>query len=640
MSRLFVGLCLATWLILLTFVQPAVASTAVLPIKLDYPLLRSFFVQQAFSEPEETAVIIDEHDGCQSLQLQHPEIFPENGALRLKADVALRMGLPLLDSCRMPIGLAGQIDVLLKVQLDVANWTLRFQTEDLRFTTLDGKSSVLSAQVLELVRERLFGHLDQVAVNLSTPVQELRDMLPLFFEPEAQTRIVKWLQGIRPGRVEARSEFYSVELLMEVETDQTAGGPPPPARELSADEMERFVSNWEGLDAFLVDQIGRLGQFGLDDQERADIMQTLLATRYQFVAALAADRSDSGGQDMVRAQFLAAWERLTPLFRKYLARDPAVAPWSFLVYLSAGDVLAALDTLGPSMGIEISRDGLLRLARLLAEDGGGVPLDYSFEVDPALRKMLGFGPPLEVPGEVFPGEEVDVENLIGVEDRAQKKVSWLRLATWFDLSPSLAFAAELPLADMQALKPWLVDLSNFDAYQQRVRALLQAEAKQVVDSGRLSADRHDLFAKILQATAWQESCFRQFQVKNGKMTYLRSWNNTSVGLMQINERVWRGLYRIDALRWDPKYNIQAGSEILRMYLSDYALKKAKGGLVTDDDLARATYALYNSGPQNFSSFLARHAGRNYGQSDALFWDKFVWVKADAFDRLKTCLFGE
>ncbi len=142
------------------------------------------------------------------------------------------------------------------------------------------------------------------------------------------------------------------------------------------------------------------------------------------------------------------------------------------------------------------------------------------------------------------------------------------------------------------------------------------------------------------ATAWQESCFRQFTVKNGKLTYLRSWNNTSVGLMQINERVWRGLYRVDALRWNPKYNIQAGSEVLRLYLTNYIFKKAEDGTLDEDGVARATYAIYNSGPQSFKKFLSRHSQQKYFPIDTLFWEKYFWTKAGQFDKLKSCLFGE
>ena len=633
MSSLFASLFLT--FLLMGSVQSATASTmVVLPIRLDYPLIRAIFVQQAFTDPGEAAVIIDENDGCLFLKLQNPQIYAADGSLRLKAQVTLRTGLPVLETCTMPIELEGQVDVRLNVQLDMSAWTLHFQADELRFTTLDGKSSTLSAQVLDLVKEGLFGHLDQVTVNLSTSVQELRETLPLFFQTDTQAKISKWLQSIRPGKIEALPEFYRIELLMEIEAEQPGTASTPQEKPLSAEEMELFVGSWEVWDAFLIYQINRLALFDLDDQDRATILQTLLETRYQLVSVLASDKPDPGG-DLVRVQFIAAWERFSPLFRKYLARDPSVAPLSFLVFLSAGDALATLDKLGPTLGLEISRDGLIRMARLLAE-GRAAPanLDYSFAVDPALRKSLGFGPPLAVPNQIFPNDDVDIETLDGAGAAAGEPSAWI------DFSPRLAFAAELPPADLQALKPWLVNSSNFDAYQQMVRPLFQEEAQNTVNSGKLAAEHRDLFETIMQATAWQESCFRQFTVKKGKLTYLRSWNNTSVGLMQINERVWRGLYRVEALRWSPRYNVQAGSEILQMYLSKYVFKKRDGNLSDEGSVARATYALYNSGPQNFKNFLARHAKQKYLKSDTLFWDKFVLTKAGEFDKLKSCLFDK
>jgi hypothetical protein len=635
MLRSFVSLCLGVWLILQAGVQPSAAATSVLPIRVDYPLIRSFFIRQAFTDPGETAVIIDENDGCQFLKLQHPDLYSENGSLRLKSQMTLKMGLSVLDNCSMPIELEGLIDVRLKVHLDLAGWKLHFRADDVRFSTLDGKPSILSAKVVDMVTQRLFDHLDQVTINLATPIQELQQTLPLFVQPEAQAKISKWLQSIRPGKIEARPEFFSIELIMDVETNPPGALPAPPEKRLSAEEMERFTRSWEIWDSFLVYQIDRLGLLGLDDQERALVLQTLLETRYQLAAVLASDQTDQG-KDLVRTQFLTVWERFSPLFRKYLVRDPAIEPLSFLIFLSAGDALAALDTLGPTLGLDISREGLIRLARLLAAGGTQpVKLDYTFEVDPALRNSLGFGPPLSVPDQLFHEEEVPPPG-----GGTEEEIKLLHPTTWLHFSPRSAFAAELPPAGRQALKAWIVDRSNFATYLPMVRSLLHEETGHVVASGKLTSDRSELFERIMNATAWQESCFRQFVVKGGKMTYLRSWNNTSVGLMQINERVWRGLYRADALRWAPKYNIQAGSEILRMYLSDYVLKVPPGTLKNEDDLARATYALYNSGPQNFKGFLKHHAQRHYLQLDALFWQKYNWTKDNEFDRLKECLFDE
>ena len=50
------------------------------------------------------------------------------------------------------------------------------------------------------------------------------------------------------------------------------------------------------------------------------------------------------------------------------------------------------------------------------------------------------------------------------------------------------------------------------------------------------------------------SCWRQYVVRGGKVSYLRS-QAASVGIMQ-NQRVWRG-YDMERVRWDMAYNIRA-----------------------------------------------------------------------------------
>jgi hypothetical protein len=62
--------------------------------------------------------------------------------------------------------------------------------------------------------------------------------------------------------------------------------------------------------------------------------------------------------------------------------------------------------------------------------------------------------------------------------------------------------------------------------------------------------------------------------------------------MQVNQHVWRGAYDLKGLQGDMAYNARAGSEILLRYLDDVA-GDHKG---TPEDLVRATYAVYNSGP--------------------------------------------
>jgi soluble lytic murein transglycosylase-like protein len=146
---------------------------------------------------------------------------------------------------------------------------------------------------------------------------------------------------------------------------------------------------------------------------------------------------------------------------------------------------------------------------------------------------------------------------------------------------------------------------------------------------------------MIMATAWQESCWRQFIKSDGSMKPLFSYNQSSVGLMQINERVWRGLYKTESLRWNIEYNARAGAEILDHYLKDYALKKMDpANPLGHDTLGRAVYAMYNGGPGQFQEFLKRNKTHSFYESDKLFWDKYTLAKAGEFEKVSVCLVGK
>jgi hypothetical protein len=95
------------------------------------------------------------------------------------------------------------------------------------------------------------------------------------------------------------------------------------------------------------------------------------------------------------------------------------------------------------------------------------------------------------------------------------------------------------------------------------------------------------------------------------------------GLMQVNQRVWRGVYDIKGLVGDIEYNGRAGTEILLNYLSRYAIRKGEhkqpGGV---SNLARASYAAYNGGPGHLTRYRAAKRNPALKKVDDLFWQKY------------------
>jgi hypothetical protein len=107
--------------------------------------------------------------------------------------------------------------------------------------------------------------------------------------------------------------------------------------------------------------------------------------------------------------------------------------------------------------------------------------------------------------------------------------------------------------------------------------------------------------------------------------------------MQINERVWRGVYDRNRLRWDIRYNALAGCEITDLYLRTYALKHPDWKKDADLELlSRVVYSMYNGGPGQYKKFLARErAGKHY-RSDLLFSEKLQWIGKGEWERIKDC----
>ncbi len=303
--------------------------------------------------------------------------------------------------------------------------------------------------------------------------------------------------------------------------------------------------------------------------------------------------------------------------------DPSQSRLGYLSFITAGDALMILDELGPAFGIEISRNGLIRLAKILG--GESVELEYSQEVNEALQKLF----------EVYPEEKQEGVQEAPVQEIKPDTSFNELLRTIEDFFIASVYAAELP--SFAEIKRWQPPADKPGEYLEQVKKVLDFAATSLVIRRHLPNHFNRIFATLIPAIAWQESCFKQFVIKDKKLTYLLSYNNSSVGLMQVNERVWRGIYDTQRLRWDIKYNASAGCEIADLYLQKYALKKyGKNILKQTDMLAQLVYAMYNGGPGQYDKFLKRSKGKKLYESDQLFAQKYNWVKNDSWENVEKC----
>jgi hypothetical protein len=404
---------------------------------------------------------------------------------------------------------------------------------------------------------------------------------------------------------------------------------------LAEAELARLTTSWEVWDAYLVHMITSLGRHQLSADDRRRLLDTLLAIRYQFINALATAAIEP---DIIRQQFVAAWKNLTPVFHHHLGGRPSGNLLGYLAFFTASDALVALDRIGPQLGLDISREGLIRLARLLAGQQP-VSLVYGGEVDTNLRQMVGLEAEPGFEGPIFKGEEMELEP---IGDRSSLESEYPMLEVLSSLLIATAWAKKSKGTDsLTEIRTWLASRNDPGTYLKRIKGVLQNSAEKVLGKRKTSKGYAKMFPRMVLATAWQESCLRQFVVKKKKIVYLRSYNGSSVGVMQINERVWRGMYDLHRLRWNIRYNAWAGCEILDLYVTKYIEKNIKelksGGKISDETLARTLYAMYNGGPQEFKKFLSRKQKGKYYKSDKLFIEKFNWVKTSQWQNIRKCL---
>jgi hypothetical protein len=179
---------------------------------------------------------------------------------------------------------------------------------------------------------------------------------------------------------------------------------------------------------------------------------------------------------------------------------------------------------------------------------------------------------------------------------------------------------------LSRLNRWAPTRDDVREYLPLVRQVLEEATRLTLAKQSLDDDFHQLYGWLVLATAWKESCWRQFIRIGDRLQPMRSPVG-ALGIMQVNPRVWRGFYDVKGLGQDIAYNSRAGSEILLHYLRDYAIANAEHTTTGSvDNLARATYAMYNGGPGHRTRY-RRKSSKGLRRIDDSFWDKYRRIKS-------------
>lgn len=638
-------------------------STVQVPLTIDYITLGEALKRQLYTD-NGRAPLWNGANACQYFYADHPMLSRKGGQMGLETGASLSIGVPMGSQCLSPIRWDGIIAATTAPY--VSGKSLKLRVTDIDLLDEHHNKTMLVGRGFDLVKNYFIPRIETFEFDLAPAADRLRDLAGAAAPPTVAERVKTALASLR-----VRPEIAplddgiraTIELTLPYFPTAAPAATPPP---LSAEELAAFEKLVDQWDAFMVFAIKQLAGTYVDRQFRQDLLDLLLDSRRRLIDALA--HPDSGGPDPVRVLFVDKWKRLGEILRG-AARRGALGDRSleFLSFISAGDAMFALDQAAPALGMRISADDMRRLAHLMAPQAQGDPLAFSFDEDPELAKLLGVKKPLASEGAFEPGPTeapaapttaapgataTPAASVAGPAPPSPPPAAGPTAAPAIPATPN---PADKGPSSMLELFDWTsrahaadvvqggIDLTrrlqdiarklgravarddNADRYRTNMEGLLEMAGRREMSQENLDSSYRAVYARLVKAAAWQESCWRQFHQKGNRIVYLES-STHDVGLMQVNKFVWRGFYSVPRLEWDLLYNASAGMEILAQLLDDIQGKRGAMSAGKPDELARSTYAAYNGGPGAYRRWRGREA-----EDERLVDDSF-WTKYQAVSR--------
>lgn len=602
-DRLFRLLLFATAVGVLS---PGSAAALELPITLDYGIVNHALAEQLFLGPEGSAEVFSDGLDCNSLVLSDPWVEGNaEGQLRVTTKVKARGGTPLGGRCLLPFEWHGIIETLEEAHVPEGSTTIAFRVIDSNILGGD-QSRSMPGILWNWIKGYVHPRLGAVTVDFAPALNELKALIHDALPGEESER-----QGIVDSLLlkTAAATLDGLDVVFTLDVPPVpAGWAPAPQVPLTHAELAAWDATWQSWDAFATWLIIGLATPATPELRTA-LADILIETRHNLRDALATDHRQG---DPVRALFVDTWSRLAPLLRDSDLNLPGGEAIHLATFISAANALQTLDRAAPHLGLRLDSNTLRNLARTLSPTVTDEELKYDTDVDPQLRNLLGLDPDFEV-----------------------------------ETAPTLPFIWVIPRAEASVVDPALVDtltgwvpaLDELDHYLSTMEQLIEESLRGERERGKVPAAFFAIYEDLVRATAWQETCWRQFIERNGQVQPILSVAG-SVGLMQINKHVWRGIYDLDALQSNVAYNARAGNEILAHYLVDYAVKRKEHEVSGDvHSLARATYAVYNGGPRHLARYRSAATNNHLKAIDGAFWTKYQAIGREGWEAVKQCYGG-
>ena len=344
---------------LFTVIQTAMADTYKLPIQLDYGLIKKVVVSQLFKGEGGGAELWHDKHNCSFLKLFNPRISGESGEIKLLNDVQAQFGTAIAGQCLPMLAWEGALETYQHPTISSDHSILSIPVT--KATAYDRQGRPLNINKLQdLITRVAQPKLADVKIDLNKSRPDMEKTLSGYLPKENADDVKKILDSLKFNAAEANDDGIKVEIAFDAAAKPAA---PKPEAPFSAAEQQQWQTIWKEWDAFLLKAINHAAKDSKSPELKDSLMATLRESRSAFNAAIKAERPENG--DPVRIFFTNTWERLGPQLRILAKQLPEIQGLRYLTFIAATDIMYQLETIGAPLGLEISSDGLRRIARLL-----------------------------------------------------------------------------------------------------------------------------------------------------------------------------------------------------------------------------------------------------------------------------------
>lgn len=328
-----------------------------LPITLNYDLVRNALLQQLFTGQGQTARVWKDGKQCSFLDLSDPHIAGENGQIKIGNHVHAQIGTKLGGGCMTMIAWNGILETFQQPTLDATGNQLNFPIT--RSNAYDSNGQALNiGQLQELLQKAAAPKLAALKIDLNQSRADIIKTLLPYVDGNDSEQLYDMVNSLRFNQVKVGDKAMVVNLGFSSPNLKAADK--QPAAPLNAQELQQWHAVWQDWQASLDKAISQAPLDGELAGSRGTLQKILQQAGTAFDQGLSGNYSDG---DPVRQFLDSSWDEMAPLLRSASKQFPGAESLRYLTLIAATDLMYELESIGSPLGLEISSNGLRKIAR-------------------------------------------------------------------------------------------------------------------------------------------------------------------------------------------------------------------------------------------------------------------------------------